>query len=97
MKKEATGIALLLAGKPKGTAALSDQRSDRAGGHMGEHTEHAELSDEELDEARKDAGEAVLSAIKSGDHEAFVDGHYDLHRLHHEKMRREQGESEDED
>jgi hypothetical protein len=77
--KKSPGLALLLMGKSKD-------------GAKGEHQDHEELSDEQLDEARKDAGDAILDAHDAKDGEALAEAHYTLHKLHAEKSRREEGD-----
>lgn len=76
LDKSAPGLALLLMGKSKD-------------GAKGEHEAHEHLSDEELDDARKDAGDAMIDAHDSKDGAALADAHYAMHRLHAEKARRE--------
>lgn len=74
--KGCPGLALLLMGKGKD-------------GAKGDQDAHEHLSDDELDDARKDAGDAMIDAHDSKDGAALADAHYAMHRLHQEKARRE--------
>ncbi len=80
MEKSSPGLAVLLMGKGDADARTKQTAAD------------SDMSDEELDEARKDAMMAHDEAHEAGDQDGKLDAMYALHKLHAEKMRREEGD-----